>query len=224
MIIKDKLLHTYNNHTEGFFDDYAIIIKSLIKYHEITQEMRYLDITKKLIDISIQKFYSKKEKFFYYTSKQSNKLIVKKIELFDNVIPSSNSIMAENLIKISKLFDENKYYKIGENMLLNVIKICKYEHSFLSNWLNVLLNYRIGFNEIILTGKNTTATIRKINLKYLTNKVILASEKKNKMKLLKGKIFSEKINIYLCKNKVCQLPVNNLDELNKLIKNNNVLN
>ena len=23
MIIKDKLLHTYNNHTEGFFDDYA---------------------------------------------------------------------------------------------------------------------------------------------------------------------------------------------------------
>ena len=43
--------------------------------------------------------------------------------------------------------------KIGENMLLNVIKICKYEHSFLSNWLNVLLNYRIGFNEIILTGK-----------------------------------------------------------------------
>ena len=224
MIIKDKLLHTYNNHTEGFFDDYAIIIKSLIKYHEITQEMRYLDITKKLIDISIQKFYSKKEKFFYYTSKQSNKLIVKKIELFDNVIPSSNSIMAENLIKISKLFDESKYYKIGENMLLNVIKICKYEHSFLSNWLNVLLNYRIGFNEIILTGKNTTATIRKINLKYLTNKVILASEKKNKMKILKGKIFSEKINIYLCKNKVCQLPVNNLDELNKLIKNNNVLN
>ena len=224
MIIKDKLLHTYNNHTEGFFDDYAIIIKSLIKYHEITQEMRYLDITKKLIDISIQKFYSKKEKFFYYTSKQSNKLIVKKIELFDNVIPSSNSIMAENLIKISKLFDESKYYKIGENMLLNVIKICKYEHSFLSNWLNVLLNYRIGFNEIILTGKNTTSTIRKINLKYLTNKVILASEKKNKMKILKGKIFSEKINIYLCKNKVCQLPVNNLDELNKLIKNNNVLN
>ena len=43
MIIKDKLLHTYNNHTEGFFDDYAIIIKSLIKYHEITQEMKYLD-------------------------------------------------------------------------------------------------------------------------------------------------------------------------------------
>ena len=109
-------------------------------------------------------------------------------------------------------------------MLLNVIKICKQEHSFLTNWLNVLLNYRIGFNEIILTGKNTTATIRKINFKYLTNKVILASEKKNKMKLLKGKIFSKKINIYLCKNKVCQLPVNNLDELNKLIKNNNVLN
>ena len=44
------------------------------------------------------------------------------------------------------------------------------------------------------------------------------------MKLLKGKIFSKKINIYLCKTKVCQLPVNNLEELNKLIKNNNVLN
>ena len=61
MIIK---IYTYNNDIEGFFDDYAIIIKSLIKYHEITQEMRYLDITKKLIDISIQKFYSKKKSFF----------------------------------------------------------------------------------------------------------------------------------------------------------------
>ncbi len=224
MIKKDKLLHTHHNHIEGFFDDYAIIIKSFIKYHEITQEIKYLNIAKKLIDISIQKFYSKKEKFFYYSSKKSNKLIAKKIELFDNVIPSSNSIMAENLIKISKLFDESKYFKIGENMLLNIVEICKYEHSFLSNWLNVLLNYRIGFNEIILTGKNTKDTIKKINLKYLTNKVILASDKKIKMKLLKRKLFTKKINMYLCKNKVCQLPVNNVNELNKLIKNNNVLN
>ena len=39
MIKKDKLLHTHQNHIEGFFDDYAIIIKSFIKYHEITQEI-----------------------------------------------------------------------------------------------------------------------------------------------------------------------------------------
>ena len=224
MIKKDKLLHTHHNDTEGFFDDYAIIIKSFIKYHESTQEIKYLEIAKKLIDISIRKFYSKKEKFFYFSSKKSNKLIAKKIELFDNVIPASNSIMAENLIKISKLFDESKYFKIGENMLLNVIKICKYEYSFLSNWLNVLLNYKIGYNEIIITGKNSMATIRKINLKYLNNKVILASEKKINMKLLQEKLFTKKINMYLCKNKVCQLPVNNMNQLNKLIKNNNILN
>ena len=47
--------------------------------------------------------------------------------------------MAENLIKISKLFDESKYFKIGENMLLNVIKICKYEHL----WLIKLVKYII---------------------------------------------------------------------------------
>ena len=224
IIKNNKILHLHDSHIDGFFDDYSIIIKSFIKYHEITQEIKYIKIAKKLTDIAIQKFYSKKEKFFYYSSKNSNKLIAKKIELFDNVIPSSNSIMAENLIKISKLFDESKYFKIGENMLLNVIKICKQEHSFLSNWLNVLLNYRIGFNEIILTGKNTKASIKKINSEYSNNKIILASDKKIKMKLLKGKLFTKKINMYLCKNKVCQLPVNDVNELNKLIKKNNILN
>ena len=224
LIKNNKLLHSYDTHIEGFFDDYSIIIKSFIKYHEVTQEIEYIKIAKKLMDISIQKFYSKKEKFFYYSSKNSNKLIAKKIEIFDNVIPSSNSIMAENLIKISKIFDESEYFKISENMLLNVIKICKQEHSFLSNWLNVLLNYRIGYNEIILTGKNTKDSIRKINLKYSNNKVILASEKKNNMKLLRGKLFTKKINMYFCKNKVCQLPVNSMSELNKLIEKNNILN
>ena len=224
IIKNNKILHLHDSHIDGFFDDYSIIIKSFIKYHEITQEIKYIKIAKKLTDIAIQKFYSKKEKFFYYSSKNSNKLIAKKIELFDNVIPSSNSIMAENLIKISKLFDESKYFKISENMLLNVIKICKQEHSFLTNWLNVLLNYRIGFNEIILTGKNTKASIKKINSKYSNNKIILASDKKIKMKLLKGKLFTKKINMYLCKNKVCQLPVNNVTELNKLIEKNNILN
>ena len=224
MIKKDKLLHTFGDPLEGFFDDYAIIIKSFIKYFEISQDIKYINTAKQLTDISIQKFYSKKEKFFYYSSKNSNKLIANKIELFDNVIPSSNSIMSENLIKISKIFDENKYFKIGEKMLLNVIKICKYEYSFLSNWLNVILNYKIGFNEIILTGKDIKTSLRKIHLKYLTNKIILVSDKKINMKLLEGKLFTKKTNIYLCKNKVCQLPVNKVSELYKLIKKNNVLN
>ncbi len=218
MINNNKLMHSYKSKTEGFLDDYSIVIQSFIKYFETMQNIKYLKLAKKLIDISINKFYCKKEKFFNYSSINSERLIANKKEIFDNVIPSSNSIMAENLLKISKIYDEKKYYKIAESMLKRIPNICEDGFEYTSNWLRILLNYNIGFFEIILTGKNLKDSTKKINSMYLSNKVILASSKKINMKLFNEKSFDKKLKIYLCKNKVCQLPVNNVSSLIKLIK------
>ena len=131
--------------------------------------------------------------------------------------------MAENLLKISKIYDEIKYLKIAENMFKKIFNICEsgYEHT--TNWLKILLNYNAGFFEIVITGKNLNDSISKINSNYLTNKVILASEEKTKMKLFNGKSFKKELLIYLCRNKVCELPVNKVDDLTKLINNKKTL-
>ena len=79
-------------------DDFAFTIKAFILYYETTNNKEFLDDAKKLIEFTISKFYNKKEKMFNYSSLEHEKLISNKVEIFDNVMPSSNSVMYQNLL------------------------------------------------------------------------------------------------------------------------------
>ena len=45
-----------------------------------------------------------------------------KIEFRDNVIPSSNSIMAKNLFKLYHYFDKQEYFDLSKKMALSTLK------------------------------------------------------------------------------------------------------
>ena len=53
---------------------------------------------------------------FNYSSLEHEKLISNKVEIFDNVIPSSNSVMYQNLLFMGKLFDDILYKNIFNEM------------------------------------------------------------------------------------------------------------
>ena len=77
----------------GYLEDYAFVIQAFIKLYQANFDEKWIDIAKKLTVYAINNFFDDKEGFFFYTDKNSSQLIATKKEIFDNVIPSSNSIM-----------------------------------------------------------------------------------------------------------------------------------
>lgn len=106
---------------DGFLDDYAFTIEAFISLYENTFDQKWIDLAQTLIKYCFAHFYDEKTSMFYYTSKTSQKLISKTTEFRDNVLPSSNSVMAKNLFWVGTFYNNETYLKTSRQMLLNVI-------------------------------------------------------------------------------------------------------
>jgi uncharacterized protein YyaL (SSP411 family) len=199
----------------GFLDDYAFFIEALIALYQCDFDENWLLQAKRLTDYVLLNFADTNSPMLFYTAANGETLIARKHEIMDNVIPSSNSAMAQNLHTLGLLFDEVVYSEKAGAMLAAVHPQIKTYGSAYSNWAIQLLNEVFGINEIAVTGKGIDEVKRGLNHHYIPNKITLAGTNSS-LPLLKDKQSFE-TKIYICRNKVCQLPVATVDEALKLI-------
>jgi len=210
-----KLIRIFSNSTEGtgsevfaFLDDYANVIDAFIALYEVTFDVQWLNLAKKLTDVTIQHFYDQDNGIFFYTGDGGEQLIARKSEIMDGVIPSSNSVMARNLKKLGLLFANEAYAEISAQLLRNIFPlIAKYGSSY-SNWATLLQEEIFGINEIAITGSNSSVLRRALEQNYIPNKIMLGGTIEN-LPLLQGRV-GEQTRIYICKDKTCGLPVNDV--------------
>ncbi|MCZ4222257.1 thioredoxin domain-containing protein [Pedobacter rhodius] len=194
----------------GFLDDYAFLIDALIALYEYDFDEKWLDEAKTFTDYVLANFTDTDSPMFFYTSAESESLIARKHEVMDNVIPAANSVMAQNLKRLGLLFDMENYLEKAAEMLAAVHPKIKTYGSAYSNWAIQLLNEVYGINEIALTGLETDVVRLELSIHYIPNKITLGGTKSN-LPLLKGKQSNE-TKVYICRNKVCQLPVKTVEE------------
>jgi uncharacterized protein YyaL (SSP411 family) len=199
----------------GFLDDYAFFIEALIALYQADFDGKWLRDAKRLADYVLLNFEDKDSPMLFYTTAAGEALIARKHEIMDNVIPSSNSVMAQNLQKLGLLFDEQRYTDKAVAMLASVHPQIKTYGSAYSNWAIQLLNEVAGTNEIAITGSDTGEIKKELNKHYLPNKVVLGGTN-SQLPLLKDKRSIEP-KIYVCRNKVCQLPVGTVKDALKFI-------
>lgn len=215
-----SLNHNYKNGKStinGYLEDYATVIDAYIALYEITFNELWLNTAKQLTDYTFDHFYDVEKSMFYFTSDEDANLITRKMEIEDNVIPASNSIMAKNLFKLSHYYSNNYYLKVSKQMLENVKENTQQYGSGYSNWLQLLANYVGNYYEVAISGKNAFDKIVELNQKYIPNKLIAGSTKKSNLPLMEGRYNENETLIYICVDGACQLPVNNTKEaLNQL--------
>tara|TARA_B100000902_G_scaffold304295_1_gene292504 strand:+ start:1142 stop:3091 length:1950 start_codon:yes stop_codon:yes gene_type:complete len=210
---KKNIKRVYQSKVDAFIDDYALTISAFIKLYEATKIKRYLDIARNLTEDSIKLFYNKKEKLFNFNGKKNEKLIANKIEIFDSVIPSSNSVMFNNLLLMGKYYDDKLYQNIYNDMSLQLKKFLN-NYEYLSNWIYTNQINQIGINEIQMEciQKDVNNITKKINSWYAPNKIFSIVSTEN----LKS---NKKPSFMICRNYVCDKPLNNLKSLkNKIIQ------
>ncbi len=213
MIKQDGSL--YRNHKEGkstinaFLDDYATVIDASFSLYEVTFDEKWLDLAKNLLDYSKKHFWDKESGMFFYTSDEDQSLIRRTIEVDDNVISSSNSMMAINLFKFHKLYPDETYGETAKQMLKNVQKDFDRRAQGFSNWLHLVLFQNRNFYEIAILGEAYKALGKQINSAYVPNSILVGSHSEGSIDLLKSRVVTGKTLIYVCLEGACKLPMNN---------------
>ena len=139
-----QLWHTRQNgksFIEGFLDDYATTIQAFLNLYQVSGNNDDLDFAEELCTYTMKHFFDQQSGMFFFTP-DNHDLIARKMEINDNVIPSTNSIMANNLLTLSLLKDKLDYEEKAKQMLQNVIEGMEQYGSGYSNWALLLLRFQ----------------------------------------------------------------------------------
>lgn len=196
----------------AFLDDYSYTIEAFISLYEATFDEKWIYSAKKLADYVILHFKKEESNFFFYTSDIDEPLIARKTDFSDNVIPSSNSSLASGFLKLSKFFFEESYQELIIKML-NVIKQHTIQNpAFHSYWLQVASYLTFPNYEVGIFGDEFESSKQTISKTFLPNIVLFGGEQDGSLEIMKSKYVKEKNLIYVCENRMCQLPVDNISQ------------
>ena len=212
-----NLLHNYKNGKatiNGYLEDYALVIDAFIALYEVTLEEHWLQNAKQLTDYTFDYFYDEKASFFAFTSTLDEPLITTHFETEDNVIPASNSVMANNLVRLSIYFNNSHYEKTAQQMLKIILPTIDYPSAF-SNWLNVFLNFSEQNKELAICGEEAIQYVEKINQSYYPNIVLAGTQKPSSLPFLQERFSEKETLFYLCQNRTCQIPTSDFQQIIK---------
>ncbi|MBY8962797.1 thioredoxin domain-containing protein [Flavobacterium sp. D11R37] len=209
-----NLWRTFKNGTakiEGFLEDYALTAQALIRLYEATLDEKWLTYARQLTDYCLENFYDEGQQFFAYNSLKGEKLIAPHFETEDNVIPASNSVMANVLYTLSLLYDNSHYEKIALQMLYHILPSLDYPSAF-SNWLNLWLSLSEDNRELAVCGDKAENAIKELNKEYLPHVIKAGCMAETDIPFVKNRFVKDTLMFYVCKNKACNLPVSTIEE------------
>ena len=215
---EEKLLHSITQGKKGvaaYLDDYAFFIQAAIALFEHTGLQTYLNSAKFYTSICYDQLYSLESGFFYFNDPSSS-LVTPAFETEDNVIPSSNAIMALNLQKLGVLYTNSYYTETAKNMINIIVNNIDYASAY-SHWLIAKLHQDNPL-ELTITGENALEKVITLRNKPITRSLIIPLSNHTIVPYLHNKETSDRELIFhLCENNTCLLPNKNEEYINSLL-------
>jgi uncharacterized protein YyaL (SSP411 family) len=108
----DRLYHSWRNGKRqhmGFADDYAQMTRAAFILWETTGDARYLDRARAWIHVMNDHFWDMQNGGYFYTSDDSDPLIVRSRMIYDQATPSANGVMVSVLAHMHLATWQNAY-------------------------------------------------------------------------------------------------------------------
>jgi len=207
---KNKLIHTYkeNQFQEGVLEDYAYFSKASMKLFQATGLQSYFDFSKKITDQALDIYKDSNSDLLFYSNNEE--LFSKVISIDDGVIPSPNSIIAEQLYNIGHIIFDDYYLDLSDKMVSAVKDIIDGNINSYSVWANNILNRVESFYEIAVIGPNSKNVTDEITNIFIPNTLVVQSDIESQIPLFIDRYFDDETYIYVCQNKTCQRPEKNI--------------
>lgn len=192
---------------KGFLDDYASYIFAQLRLYSATLENEYLNAAKKLCDKVLSDFSDNYGGFYLY-SEDSEELILRPKDTYDGAIPSGNSLMAYNLVRLWLLESDEKYKDLAERQLDFIAADASGNPISHAMFLVALLDYTEPPMKITVVLDEKTA-LSSLPLSFPLNSAVKILPKPTKEFSVKN----NRTTYYVCKGHTCKPPVNNLNEV-----------
>ncbi len=177
----------------------------------------------------IELFADREKGSFFLTGKDGERLIARTRPSSDGAIPSGNSIAALVLLKLGRLTMNQHFTEQGGKVLEFFSSQLKESPAYSSAMLTALSFWLGPTQEIVIAGNakatDTKQMLKLLHSKFLPNAVILLHEQGNKgtaieriIPFVKNQTAIEgKATAYVCENYICNRPVNNIEDFEKMI-------
>lgn len=182
-----------------FLDDHAYYIAALIELYNSTLDRKYLTKAEELCAEALRRFYDKNGGF---NMCEATELLMNPKELHDGAVPSGNSIMAYDLVRLYQLTDKEEYREYAEKQInFMSAQSQDYPVGHCMFLLAKLLN-EVPPPRVIISAKVSPDIS---NLPFLANVTVVQAD--NKYPLL-----NERTTFYVCRRNTCLPPSNMLSE------------
>jgi uncharacterized protein YyaL (SSP411 family) len=227
-----RLMRYYRNGRiieKAFLDDYAFMAMALLDLYEATFDTKWLIKAKSLSNEMIELFTDTENGGFFLAGNNGEKLIARTKPSSDGAVPSGNSVAALVLLKLGRFTVDQHFTELGGKVLDTFSQQLEKAPAY-SSLMVTALDFWLGPTKEIIIAGNADKTDVKRMLKlmhstFLPNAIALLHEPDksnsalyNTVPFIKNQITIDgKATAYVCENYVCNRPVNDIVEFEKLI-------
>jgi uncharacterized protein YyaL (SSP411 family) len=226
-----RLFHRYRDGEAAipaYLNDYAFLIWGLLELYETTFEVRYLTTALELNEDMIKHFANEDKSGFYFTADDAEQLPVRRIELHDSAVPSGNSIVMLNLIRLSRITGNTRFedmaWLLARRFSGNAVKYPSAYTQFLC-----ALDFALGPSyEVVIAGNkdaaDTNIMLKSLRSNFIPEKIVILNDSRQSdgirdiARFIRYQTSIEgRATAYVCSNYKCENPTTEPEKMLELL-------
>lgn len=207
----DRLYVSYRNGqlgAKGFLDDYAYMIFAAICLYEATLDNSYLDKVMCLNCKTRTQFYDEKNGGYFLYGNENEQLIMRPKECYDGAMPSGNSVMAYNLVRLYLISGEKRFGEMAQTQIKYMAAECSHYPAGYAMFLRALSDFEEVPMKVVVVVKDK-ADLTELSKKLPLSAVVTVYDEP----VGEYKYKDDKTTYYVCKGRQCMAAVNDIEKI-----------
>ncbi len=208
--------HVYaqeRTYAEGNLDDYAYLLEALVVLASATGKERYIAEAMAIKEYISRYFFDVESRFFYFSSDRQDDILIRKTDTFDNVMPSANAVMMEQIRILGSLTEDTRLLEHAEHLLQTMAGNALHSPLSFSFWATYMQRYVQGNRQLIIAGPDAGRLTTQLAAQYMPECYHFIAKKETQLKALQGKYRDDQTLLYLCSGFSCLPPVSKITDL-----------
>lgn len=208
----------------GYLEDYAFYIWGLIELHQAGQDTMHLERALELTELAGRLFWDDEAGGYFFTPADGEELIFRDKEIYDGALPSGNSVMAGNLLRLGRLAARPEMEERAEKVMSAFAEVVRMPMAY-TQLMNALDFAQGPSQEVVVVGRageaDTKALLAKVRSSFGPRRVLLFRPVGRGAPLVEAlapysagmEMKGGAATAYVCEGYACQSPVNDPADL-----------
>lgn len=192
----------------AFIDDYAHYIYALLALYDATLDADFITKARRLCVKTVEEFFDGEQGGFFLYGAGHEALITRPKETYDGAIPSGNSVMAHNLVRLIQLASDDELERISKKQMDFMFAQARRYPAGYAMFLLALSDNFSPPRQIVAVVTEPDAAMELVFTATPDSTVSVLEGETDEYPLKNGRT-----TYYVCRDKTCLPPVNDLSRM-----------